>query len=63
MNTFALVGVFVVSVAAYLLALLILMVFVGGHIDSEEATIGSIILGASEAIAIGLLLAKMKGVL
>ena len=63
MNMFALIGVVVVSAVAYLLPLLMIMFLVGGGIDSEEAAIGSIILGASEAIAIGLLLAKMKGMI
>ena len=63
MNMFALIGVVVVSVVAYLLILLILMFFVGGHIDSEEATIGSIILGVIEGVVIGLMIARLKGVL
>lgn len=63
MNIFALIGVVVVSVVAYLLVLLILMIFVGGHIDSEEATIGSIILGVFEGVVIGLMFAHLEGVL
>ena len=63
MNVFALIGIVVVSVVAYLLALLMLMFLVGTGIDSEQATIGSIVLGVSEAIAIGLMIAHLEGVL
>lgn len=63
MNMFSLIGIVVVSVIAYLLALLMLMFLVGGEIDSEQATIGSIVLGVAEAIAIGLMIAHLKGVL
>lgn len=63
MNIFALIGVVVVSVVAYLLVLSILMIFVGGHIDSEEATIGSIILGVIEGVVIGLIFAHLEGML
>ena len=63
MNMFALIGVVVVSVIAYLLGLLMIMLLARGRIDSEEATIGSIVLGVSEAIAIGLMIAHLEGVL
>ena len=63
MNMFSLIGIVVVSVIAYLLTLLMLMFLVGGEIDSEQATIGSIVLGVAEAIAIGLMIAHLEGVL
>lgn len=63
MNIFAIIGIVVVSVISYLLVLVMLMLLVGGSFDSEEATIGSIILGVSEAIAIGLMIAHLEGVL
>lgn len=63
MNMFALIGVVVVSVVAYLFVLLMLMFLENEGIDSEGATIGSIILGVIEAVAIGLMIARLKGVL